>query len=427
MKLDGRILNKHTGTWVITAVLLSFVSFFMFGLSSVPNAIIIQQGSLNKLNFNIMATATFSVDSQAVMKVNDKPVDDELRVNMNEEITIVSDEQTNAEMTITALGIPLKKVTIDVAEQMHVIPCGMTIGVKINTDGIMVLGTGYVNGADGIAHKPADGILKAGDLILSVNGKDINSKEELAIEVEKTIETANVKIKRGEDIMEEIIHPIESIDNHANKIGVWVRDSTQGIGTITYINPETMKFGALGHGIMDVDTKQLMSVKDGELMSASVRSVKKGKKGSPGELIGDIMKDDTIGHVRINNKYGLYGNIVGSFSGLSTEAVEIATQNDVHEGPAVILSNICGTEVVEYNVNIESVNRMSSDDSKGMIIKIVDESLIEKTNGIVQGMSGSPIMQNGKLIGAVTHVFVQDPSKGYGIFIENMIKQEKGF
>jgi stage IV sporulation protein B len=186
-----------------------------------------------------------------------------------------------------------------------------------------------------------------------------------------------------------------------------------------------MKVGALGHGIMYVDTKKLMSVKGGVISSADINSVKKGKKGSPGELIGDIKYQEKLGNVNINNSYGIYGRVesVSLFEGSKT--VPIAGQNDVVEGPAVIMSNIAGGDIVEYDVNIETVNHHSTDKSKGMVIKIIDEDLLSKTGGIVQGMSGSPIVQNGKLIGAVTHVFIQEPAKGYGIFIENMMMQDE--
>jgi len=206
-----------------------------------------------------------------------------------------------------------------------------------------------------------------------------------------------------------------------------VRDSTQVIGTITYLDPNTGKFAALGHGILDVDTRKLMTVRYGDVMKTEIKSVKKGKKGLPGELIGDIKTDEVIGQVRLNNEYGLYGKLdnPNSWSSLGSP-VKIGLQNEVEEGPAVIISNVDGITAKEYDIYIESINKNSQDDSKGMVIRITDEELLEKTNGIVQGMSGSPIIQNNKLVGAVTHVFVQDPSKGYGIFIEKMLQQEKG-
>ena len=178
---------------------------------------------------------------------------------------------------------------------------------------------------------------------------------------------------------------------------------------------------------MDVDTKKLMSVKSGELTSAQVYSIKKGKKGSPGELVGDIAEGEHFGNVKLNNQYGLYGIVEGGIDWLKKEMVPVADMNQIIEGPATILSNIGSDKVEEYQVYIETLNKYSADDSKGLVIRITDEDLLDKTNGIVQGMSGSPIIQNGMLVGAVTHVFVQDPTKGYGIFIEKMLNQENIF
>ena len=237
-----------------------------------------------------------------------------------------------------------------------------------------------------------------------------------------------MKIRRDHSIIYHSITPIYSKDEKTYKIGVWVRDSTQGIGTITYYNPETKAYGALGHGIADVDTKQIMSVKDGNLIKTQVTSIRKGKKGSPGELSGIIVenKQSVIGSVSSNTDQGIYGTLNNQgVDILQYDPVSIAFQDEVEEGEAIILSNISGDKVEEFKVNIQKVSRYNNDTSKGMIVKIVDERLIDTTNGIVQGMSGSPILQNNKLIGAITHVFVQDPTKGYGIFIENMLQKEK--
>jgi len=188
-----------------------------------------------------------------------------------------------------------------------------------------------------------------------------------------------------------------------------------------------MKFGALGHGIMDIDTKKLMSVGGGEVWDADVRTIKKGKRGVPGELVGDILIGKSLGEVRMNNAYGLYGVMGSDTQWLGNEPIAIASKDEVITGHAVILTNIGTDQVREYDIIVESLNKNSCDNSKGLVIRIVDDTLLDKTNGIVQGMSGSPIIQNGKLVGAITHVFVQDPTKGYGIFIEHMLGQENGF
>lgn len=332
----------------------------------------------------------------------------------------------NSNITLNDFNIPFKNDSLNNIQVTELVPLGMTVGIKINTDGVMVLGTGYVNDESGNLHKPSEEILKPGDLLLTANGEKLINKDSLINIIENCDNDILMTLNRDGEVLKVNITPIKDTDN-INKIGIWVRDSTQGIGTITYYNPLTGKFGALGHGIVDVDTKDLMSVRDGELMKSEISSIKKGKKGSPGELVGDIEAHNVIGQVQLNSNYGIYGflnenRLVNESNTMN--AIPIALQKEVHEGPATILSNVEGSDVKEYDVYIESVNKHDTDNSKGMVMRITDTELLSKTNGIVQGMSGSPIIQDNKLVGAVTHVFVQDPTKGYGIFIENMIKQE---
>jgi len=287
-----------------------------------------------------------------------------------------------------------------------VIPGGMTVGIRINTSGVMVVRADYINDTNGKAHSPSEDILHPGDLVISANGRLITSTEELQSEILNSTDTIELSIKRDDALLERTITPIICSHTNENKIGAWVRDSTQGIGTLTYINPTTMKFGALGHGIMDIDTKKLMTVSGGEVWDADVKTIKKGKRGAPGELVGDIAIGESLGAVKMNNSYGLYGTMDTDAQWLSNEPIPIASKSDVVTGPATILTNIGSDIVSSYEVVIESLNKNSCDNSKGIVIRITDDNLLNKTNGIVQGMSGSPIIQNDKLVGAITHVFV---------------------
>jgi len=318
------------------------------------------------------------------------------------------------------LGKPLEH-----DKNIEVVPCGLTIGVKINTDGIMVLGTGKIITQDGEIDTGKN--LKPGDLIISANEKILTNKEELINIIENSEESLDLKIKRNEEFCDIKIKLAKSFDDGKNKIGAWVRDSTQGVGTMTYYNPYTNKFGALGHGITDIDTQKLLIVREGEIKLAENISVIKGESGNPGEILGDIKNGDKIGDIKLNNEFGLYGTI--DFEKLKNnipdEKLPIALKKEIHEGKAVIKSDIYNGIMHEYEIYIESINNFDSDDSKNMTIKIIDKDLLAQTNGIIQGMSGCPILQDNKLIGAVTHVFVKEPSRGYGIFIENMLKQEK--
>jgi len=327
------------------------------------------------------------------------------------------------DVTVSLLGVPLRTLTVDVIRDMEVVPWGASAGVRFQTKGVLVLATGAVTQTNGTTSRPSDGILKMGDILLEVNGTPLENKGQLieAVEGAKPGEKVNFKVQRENETLFKAIKPVVSRDDGKNKIGVWVRDGTQGIGTITYFNPETMAFGALGHGIADVDTRQLMPVRSGVLMETSITNVRKAAQGRPGELIGTSNPSNIIGEITQNSRVGLFGTIT-STTGLPSETMGIALQNSVREGPAVIRAGVNGNEVRDFDIFIERVNRNSSDESKGMVIRITDRDLIAATNGIVQGMSGSPIIQDGRLIGAVTHVFVQNPHRGYGIFIENMLR-----
>ena len=324
-------------------------------------------------------------------------------------------------MQVSLMGIPVKNITVSVLPNSKLIPCGDSVGVRINTQGVMVLGLGSIIGEDGKEYEPSKNILKPGDMIIKVNNVNIDSKETLVQCIENN-DKLDIEIKRNNAMQNLSINCIKGEDGK-NKIGVWVRDSTQGIGTLTYINPETKAFGSLGHGVVDVDTKEIMEVKDGKIMKSNIVD---REKGSPGELVGNIKKDEQIGTISNNTKVGIYGKVTDNGFINSRKAIPIGLKDSVEIGKAYILCNIDAENIEEYEIEIESINKYNIDNSKSMVIKITDQRLLQKTNGIIQGMSGSPIIQNGKIIGAVTHVFVNDPSKGYGIFIENMLEAEKG-
>ena len=217
------------------------------------------------------------------------------------------------------------------------------------------------------------------------------------------------------------ITPFKAVDG--NRLGVWVRDSTQGLGTVTYYDKSSRSFAALGHGIYDVDTGSLMTVREGFLTRAEVTGIKKGEKRNPGEVMGTLFKDDELGDVLKNTECGLYGEIKEyGINVLEDKTLPIGLRYEVKEGEAFILSDLIDVEKREYSINIESINRYGGRQDKSLLITITDERLLDKTGGIIQGMSGSPIIQDGKLVGAVTHVLVNDPTRGYGIFIENMLE-----
>lgn len=332
-----------------------------------------------------------------------------------------------AEVAISLFGVNVKNVSVDVIPDTDIVPCGMTVGINIDAIGPLVLGTGAVVSTGGSSSRPCDGILKTGDIILKADNKDMTNHKQFTSYIESLPPGGKVELTvlRGGQTLTVQVTCAVSAETNKNMLGLWIRDSTKGIGTVTYYNPDNSRFAALGHGVVDVDTRQLIPVRDGRLLSANIVAIKKGKRGSPGELVGEIDKYNALGVITSNTAVGLFGSINKGNAKLPGRTMKITLQGDVHEGPAQILSNIDGYEVKPYDIYIERLNLYSADEAKGMVIRITDQELITRTNGIVQGMSGCPIIQDGRVVGAVTHVFVQNPLKGYGIFIENMIRQEK--
>jgi stage IV sporulation protein B len=327
-------------------------------------------------------------------------------------------------MTIGAFGLPFRRITLDVVPELEIIPLGHAIGVRINTDGVMVLGTSSFAGEGGETHDPAGEALQGGDLILRANDTPINTKEELSEYVADSFGDIVLLVRRGDDEILVTISPQVATTDGVRRLGAWVRDSTKGIGTLTFYNPNTGEFGALGHGILDVDTRMLLSVRSGAIMPSTVTSVNRGTRGNPGELEGMVDTSVTMGTILTNCDSGIFGVLSPQASEdfRTLPAFPIAHRSQIQEGTATVLTNVSGVEVRHYEIEIESINLNPSDETKGIVISITDPELLRQTGGIVQGMSGSPILQNGRIIGAVTHVFVQDPTRGYAIFIESMMR-----
>ena len=358
---------------------------------------------------------------------------DLIRLPLVEEELLEADSQLSSnipsgkvKIRCSLLGmIPIKNVEVTVVPETRVYAGGMPVGIYMKTRGILVVGTGSVEKNDGSFSDPAENILRSGDYIVAVNGSAVTRKEELVQEVKESDGAPVVlKVDRGGSLTELLVQPV--LDKEESyKLGLWVRDDTQGIGTLTYMD-ENGRYGALGHGISDVDTGTLLNLSGGSLYHTDILSVVKGLKGTPGEMTGVIryQSSEILGTIEKNTSSGICGRITenrGLFC--QGELVSTAYKQAVETGPAVLLSAVGGA-VKAYSIQIEKVNLAGSDPNKSMVISVSDPELLAVTGGIIQGMSGSPILQNGKLIGALTHVFVNDPTKGYGIFIENMIGVE---
>ncbi len=353
----------------------------------------------------------------------------ELNLTASNENVTASDTRGLAEGKypgeIRFLGfIPVKDVDINVIKSQKVIPCGNSIGVKLYTDGLVVVDIAEFKDISGNTVSPCKNKnIKPGDRIIKVNGIKPQKISVFTDAVVSSNGNVSLEIDRDGRIIHENVTAVYSAKDDALKLGIMVRDSTAGIGTLTFYNPYTKTFGALGHGISDPDTQKILPVASGELVPSTIISVEKGVAGRPGELRGSFVGNKKLGTVFKNCNCGLYGVLETDGFIASSQSVEIADKSEVKTGKAHILTNISGEKVEKFNIEITKISHQTSSDTKGMVIKITDETLLSKTGGIVQGMSGSPIIQNDKLIGAVTHVFVNDPTRGYGIFIENMLSE----
>ncbi len=310
------------------------------------------------------------------------------------------------------------------ASAATVVPVGRAVGIKLFSDGVVVVGTSEVQTTDGKTNPAKACGLKAGDIITHINSTEVDTIEEVAALLQELEgEQMNISAIRDERTVQLTAQAVFCPEDNTYKLGAWIRDSMAGIGTVTFYCPDTGTFGALGHGINDMDTALLMPLDSGTILPASVSGVQKGQIGSPGQLRGVFEVNSILGELTANTAEGVFGRMESTdwFAG---ETVETAQRNEVKAGNATILCNISGDEVEEYSIRILKVYPTSdSDGGRDFLIQVTDSRLLETTGGIVQGMSGSPIIQNGKLVGAVTHVMVDDPTSGYGIWIGNMLEQ----
>ena len=323
---------------------------------------------------------------------------------------------------ILLLALALLWPTLVRAQAATVVPVGRAVGIKLYSDGVVVVGTSEIV-TDGGKVNPAKTCgLREGDVITQINSTEVDTIEEVtALLQEAGGQPVTILALRQDRQLHLTATPAFCPADGCYKLGAWIRDSMAGIGTVTFYDPATGAFGALGHGINDVDTALLMPLESGTILPASVAGVKKGEVGAPGQLRGSFDLGATLGVLTANTAHGIFGALDGaSFGGT---AVETAAREEVKAGNAVIRSNISGDSVEEYSIQILKVYPGgSAADGRDFLIRVTDPRLLETTGGIVQGMSGSPILQNGKLVGAVTHVMVDDPTEGYGIFIGRMLE-----
>lgn len=346
-----------------------------------------------------------------------------IHVDFTHTVKVKANELDTYQMNLKLFGVlPYKNVDIEVIQDKMLIPSGIPIGIYVKTNGVLVVGIGEFEDSDGRKVSPSKYVLQKGDYILRVNGEEMENKKQFISVVEASEgEDLILTIKRNDEITDVMVKP-ECNQSKSWKLGIWIRDNAQGIGTMTYEDTDG-SFGALGHGINDVDTSMLMNLEEGTLYKTEIVGITRGTNGAPGELTGYIEYDseNVIGEITENTTAGIFGVCDEEVQEAACyEPIPIALKQEIELGPAQIICSVTGTpefydvEIVEVNLERDNVNR-------GIVIQVADEKLLTLTGGIIQGMSGSPIIQNGKLVGAVTHVLVQDSTRGYGIFIEEML------
>ena len=341
-------------------------------------------------------------------------------------------EENTQELGTTNLEVKLfntfnvKDIDVSIIKRTKVIPVGQVAGLKLYTTGVLVVGMSEIKGIDNKKYKPYENTgIQEGDTIVQIENDEITGTKELIQKVNSSKgKELNLKYVRDGEILECAISPVKTGASEF-KLGLWVRDSAAGIGTMTYYEPETKNFAALGHGITDVDTGKLINISNGQFITTKVLSIIKGEDGAPGKIQGSISEQSNIGTIKKNSIFGIYG-VAEDLQKIKIDPnkkMNVAIRNEIELGEATILCSLDDEKTKEYKIQIEKIYLNNNYDNKSMLIKVTDKELIEKTGGIIQGMSGSPVIQNGKFIGAITNVLVNDPTKGYVVFGDLMIKE----
>ena len=395
---------------IAEAGLFALLFFAWYSLENeIPGEINVIAGEEGQFNFDVPVTFT---------------VEDEVQDVFDNMAPVTEGNPSEYTMTCKLFGvIPVKQVDVHVVEEEQVIPGGLPIGIYVKTDGILVIGTGSISGADGISHEPAAALLKSGDYICSVNGEAVSDKKELTRRINDCgAEKLDLGIRRKDEQIDVFVTPVLSEDG-AYKLGIWVRDDLAGIGTMTYLTDELF-YGALGHGVNDADTSSLLTMRAGSLYQTDIVDIVKGEHGTPGELTGVInyRKEYYLGNIDNNSEVGIHGKLDQIPVQLAdVPAVLVGHKQEIGVGRADIICELNGKRK-NYEIEITEVNYSETKEKREIVFEVTDPELLATTGGIVQGMSGAPILQDGKMIGAVTHVYINNPTKGYGIFIEEMLK-----
>lgn len=413
-------MKKTRKILIIAFILCILISVYLYvcAIDAIPESAILFEGE--NLRVKTLFGLTLQTEEKQYKSILTSATSEEKKENQKSSLGT-----TNVKVKLFN-SITVKEVNVSVIERATVVPIGQVAGLKLYTSGVLVVGMSEIKGLDNEKYKPYENTgIKEGDRIIEIGDNYISDTDGLLKVVNNSKgENLEVIYVRDGETLECNIKPVQTSKNEY-KLGLWVRDSAAGIGTMTFYEPSTNKFAALGHGISDIDTGELINIANGDFITTKIISIIKGKKGNPGKIQGTIENQNEIGKIYRNTNLGIYGVIddISAVNLNSTNKMQVAMRDEIKLGKATILCSLDNVTTKEYNIEIEKININNNYDNKSMLIKVTDDELLNKTGGIIQGMSGCPIIQNGKFIGAVTNVLVNDPTQGYGIFGDLMIKE----
>ncbi|MFT9848033.1 SpoIVB peptidase [Aneurinibacillus sp. REN35] len=412
------------GSMILVLALLTFSSAPFQQFASFPEKIRMFQGSLTQLSLTMPVTATLTSTDPDVAHVSSQVSE---QVDLSKPLTIQPGKPGGAKLTMRLGNIPIKTVDVEVLPELKVIPGGQSIGVQLHTVGVLVVGQHLVE-SQGKKFSPGEvANVKVGDMITAINNVRVRSMDEvgkIVDEAGKKGKALQLEILRGKQTITVDLTPALDDKDKKYRMGLYIRDSAAGVGTLTFFDPKSRKYGALGHVISDMDTGKAIAVGEGHVVQSSVTSIEPGKSGAPGEKYATFRNERVkLGTIEKNTPFGIFGNMKQMpEQAFTKEPIPIALGEQVKPGPAEIYTVVEDQKVEKFKIEIVNVVPQKYPATKGLILKVTDPVLLKKTGGIVQGMSGSPIIQDGKLVGAVTHVFVNDPTSGYGTYIEWMLQ-----
>lgn len=426
---EGR--HRAVGLLLVALILGFCVTPQFRAFISFPNQITLPEGEAREFDFGLPFQATVRVNRAGGLALNGQELSSGRgRIFLSAPVSLAAVQTGRHQVEFRLFGlIPFRKLDVEVVPPTTLVPGGHSIGVLLRSKGVVVVGLAAIRDREGQIHQPGRaGGIEVGDAILSIGGVEVTGEAHAARLFEsagKAGGSVHVIVSRKGKRLDLTLQPVQERESGRWRVGLYIRDGTAGVGTVTFYDPQTGRYGALGHVIADADTSQPFDVRDGHIVEAVVTAVQRGRKGLPGEKISQFKNEDNwMGSIDRNSRFGIFGQLSRPLTNpLFPEPLPVAMASQVKVGPAEIITVVEGQRLERFKVQIVRVMPQPTADGKNMIVKITDERLLEKTGGIVQGMSGSPILQDGRIVGAVTHVFVNDPTRGYGALIEWMLRE----